>query len=111
MQQNWDFYTNDIQLNSNNNLQFEKKIWNKYVLNILVILPIICTLCGNNNINIYDYESICNPYGGRCTSAKCRAIYYLRAKTILDMLPLTKVSTILYIFKLSILEKKYQWYL
>ena len=80
MQQKSDLYTNDIQLNANNNLQFEKKIWNKYVLNILVFVPTICTLCGSNHINIYDSESICNPYVGRCTSAKCKKIYYLNLK-------------------------------
>ena len=65
MEQNFDLDTEDIQLNANNNLQVEKKIWNKYVLHILVIIPTIYTICGNNHINIYDNESICNPYVAR----------------------------------------------
>ena len=80
MQQNSDLDTNDIQLNANNNLQIEKKIWNKYELDILVIVPTIYALCGNNHINIYDSDSICNPYVGRCTNAKCKEIIILELK-------------------------------
>ena len=42
----------------------------------------------------------------RCTNVKCRKTYYLRAKTTLDMFPRNNISTILNIFKLSIIEKK-----
>jgi len=106
MQSNQDIFLNDIKLNPQNNIEIEKYIWNKFVLKIIILLPSFCNLCNNKSINIYDNNSIYNPYIGKCTNAKCRKMFYLRQGTILGLYPKTPVSTILYIIKMFILEKK-----
>ena len=98
--------TNDIQLNSNNSITTERKIWEIFMLKIFVILPTICQLCGNIGINVTDHNTSLNPYVGWCTYNRCRKIYYLRDKTFFSLFPKTNISTILYIIKLWISENK-----
>lgn len=106
MQDNSNINLQNIRLNTNNDIQFERNIWLEYFIKIFVMVPSICYLCGNTKITVYQNNSLANPFIGRCTNCHCRKYYYLRDKTFFSLFPKTIVSTILYIMKLWILEKK-----
>ena len=101
MQQYTQISSKDIQLNI-----YKRKFWVSYILKIFIIIPSFCKICGNNTINITDHNTLANPLIGRCTRNSCRKIYYLREQTFLSFFPKTIASTIMYIIKLWILEKK-----
>ena len=61
MEMNQPNSTNDIQLNSNNSITTERKIWEIFMLKIFVILPTICQLCGNIGINVSVHNTLLNP--------------------------------------------------
>ena len=98
------YKTKDIKLNSTNNIEYERFIWQTFILNKLIIIPIMCTLCGYNGINLTNNDTLANPYIGRFN--KCRKVYYLRNKTFFALFPKTNISTIIFIIKLWIFEKK-----
>lgn len=77
-------YINDIIPNNNNDLKYEKEFWLRFLFKQLIFLPVIYINCGNNRINLTEYNTLANPFVGRCTYNKCRKIYYLRDKTFLD---------------------------
>ena len=60
----------------------------------------------NNSINITDNNTLPNSLIGRCIRNAFQKIYFLREQTFLSLFPKAKYSTILYIIKLWILEKK-----
>ena len=76
------------------------------IINKLIFLPIICSLYRYTHININNNNTLSNPYIGRCNNNKCRRIYYSREKTFFSLFPKTNISTILYIIKILLLEKK-----
>jgi hypothetical protein len=45
----------------NFSLLFEKKIWMEYIIGKMIDLPTKCESCGNPNIHLNDYNSVCNP--------------------------------------------------
>ena len=61
MEQNQPNAANDIQLNSNNSITIERKIWEIFMLKIFVILPTICQVCGKIGINVTDHNTLLNP--------------------------------------------------
>ena len=61
MEMNQQNSVNDIQLNSNNSITTERKIWEIFMLKIFVILPTICQLCGNIGINVSVHNTLLNP--------------------------------------------------
>ena len=64
----------DILPNTNNDINYERKFWIKFLINQIIFLPIICTNCGNNRINLTENNTLAKPYIGRCTYNKCRKI-------------------------------------
>ena len=96
----------DILPNKTNDLTYERKFWISHILYKIIIIPIVCKLCGNNNVCITEYNTLANPYVGRCSYNKCRKIHFLKAKTFLDLFPKQSASTIMYILKLWLIEKK-----
>ena len=99
-------YINDIIPNNNNDLKYEREFWLRFLFKQLIFLPVICINCGNNRINLTEYNTLANPFVGRCTYNKCSKLYYLREKTFFGLVPKTPASTVFYILKLWILEKK-----
>ena len=101
-----DFDYLDIFPNQTNDLAYERKFWNQHLLQKIIFIPLICHLCGNYNVSLTEYKTLANPYIGRCTSNKCRKIFFLKTKTFLDFFPKQSDSIVLYVLKLSIIEKK-----
>ena len=91
-----------------NDIHYERKFWKVYLINKIFIIPILCSLCENKHVYLNDNESINNLYLARCSNPKCRKIYYLRGNSILGKFSRTKASTLLYIIKLWIIEKKWR---
>lgn len=100
-----DYKISEILPNKNNDITYERKFLGKYVIPKLIVIPLICELCGNLNVTLNEYNSLANPYVARCTYNKCRKIYFLKNKTFLNYFPKQKVSIILYILKLWLIEK------
>ena len=104
-----EYNINEIIPNQNNDITYERKFWSKYVIPKLIVIPHICQLCGNNNVTVNEYNSLANPYVERCTYNKCRKIYYRKKnKTFFNYFQKQTVSTILYIIKIWLLEKKFK---
>ena len=68
----------DIHGNKNNDINYERRIWDRYIINYLITVPNECTLCKYKTVNLQAYESMNNPYICRCSNAKCRKLFYLR---------------------------------
>ena len=103
---NTQYNTNLIRLNTNKDINFERNIWNMFIINKLIFLPIIFSLCRYTRINIKNNNTLSNPCIARCNNNKCRRIYYLREKTFFLLFPKINITTILYIMKIWLLEKK-----
>ena len=99
-------FIQDILPNVNNDIKYERKFWVRFVINQLIVIPLICINCGKNNISLTENNTPTNPYIGRCSFNKCRKIYYLKDKTFLGLFQKRNFSTVLYILKLWNLEKK-----
>ena len=106
MELNFENNSSIVKANSKNNINYERELWRKYLLYKIFIIPILWTLYGKNNINIYDNNCLNNPIIARCINIECRKTFYLRDKTFFDKYPRIYVSTLLYIIKLWISEKK-----
>ena len=100
------YKTKNIKSNSTNNIEYERYIRKTFILYNLIIVPVMCTLCGYNGINLTNNDTLANPYIDRCNNNKCRKVYYLRNKTFFALFPKTNISTIIFIIKLWIFEKK-----
>ena len=81
MEINFEYNSSIVKANSQNNISYERELWRKDLLNKIFIIPILCTLCGKNNINIYDNNSLNNHIITIYTNSKCRKSFYLRGKT------------------------------
>ena len=99
-------FIQDISPNVNNDINYERKYWLKFIIKQLIIIRVICTNCNNINISLTENNTLANPYIGRCSFYKCQKIYYLKNNSFLHLFPKTNVSTVLYILKLWLIEKK-----
>ena len=90
----------DIFGNKNNDINYERNIWDRYIINYLITLPKECPLCKYNIVNLQAYESINNPYICRCCNGKCRKLIYLKDNSIFGYFPRTLASSLLFILKL-----------
>lgn len=89
------------------NMTSERKIWNEYFSNGMIVLPNKCDKCAKN-ISIKENDSIINPYIGRCSNPQCRKIYYLRNGSIFNLFNKTPISLIKNVIQLNLDHKKMQ---
>ena len=94
----------EIKPNRNSDISFEREIWIQFILNKLIAMPSKCPLCSYPNTSLNQYNSLNNPYIGRCSFSKCRKIIFLREGTFFSYFPRTSVSDILYIIKLWLFQ-------
>lgn len=52
----------DIHGNKNNDINYERTIWDRYIINYIILQHKECPLCKYNTVNLQAYESMNNPY-------------------------------------------------
>ena len=78
----------------------------EYIIGKLIDLPTKCETCGNQHMNLNEYNSLYKPFIVRCSNRNCRKIHFLKEYTIFGHFPKTIASTILFILKLWLFESK-----
>ena len=84
----------------------DRAFWHSYILKIIKLVPLTCTLFNKGDISLNNNDSIYNPIIGSCTNNKYRKVIFLKSDTILNPFPKISVSIIYYILKIWITENK-----
>lgn len=88
------------------NITKERHFWYAYLLKTIIIIPLICPLCGKKGINAYDNDTLINPVIGRCINSKCGKKFFLRENSFLSHFEKTPASIVFIILKEWLIEEK-----
>ena len=83
----------------------EFAIWEKELFDLFIPIPIICKYCKYGKLGLKKYNSLINPYIGKCSNYKCTMNIYLRIATLFEHNNKTPASVLFQILKYWLIDK------